>query len=106
VDGKKPLRVVYEQELSDKLSAARRRNAVVELATANTSDIEISEVFLRFVTDKAAEELVNKKRYRRVEAPVGSLLIAPYPFEIEDTVTIGYSRWWKFRRLKLEGIKI
>ena len=41
-----------------------KRNLVVEVASSNASDFEVTELYMRLVSDSMVEYLLKKKRYR------------------------------------------
>ena len=41
-----------------------KRNLVVEVASSNASDFEVTELYMRLVSDSMADYLLKKKRYR------------------------------------------
>ena len=98
--------IVYSRELADWLSGRKKKNISVEVASSNTSDIEVTEIYLRLVDDDFAAYLTGKKRYRSVPAEVGQVLLPPYRLHYDDTVSFDLEKYWVFHRVKFRGIRL
>ena len=57
------MKVEYSPELLELLRSKKKRNISIEVASSDHSDIEVTEIFLRYVTDEFADYLVQKKKY-------------------------------------------
>ena len=84
----------------------KKRNISIEVASSDHSDIEITEIYLRFVKDSYADYLLEKKRYRLVETSVGKILLPPYHLVYDPVVTLGLKYFWIFPRFTYQGIRI
>ena len=99
------VRFVCTDELRRYMDRKGRRVISVEVAQSNASDFEVSELFLRLVTDDFARYLKDKKRYRGFPLEGGGeVLMPPYRLETEETVTFGREKKWIFPVLTIKGI--
>ena len=96
----------FEPELLSCMARRKRRCIAVEVAASNHSDIEVTELYLRLVSDDFARYLTDNKRYRRFDAPEATVLLPPYRLVCDDTVTFGLKRIWIFNRLTVQGIRL
>ena len=54
----------YEPRLLDYMEQKNKRTIVVELVEINNSDLDITELHVRFVDARLRDQFLNKKRYR------------------------------------------
>ena len=104
-------RFICSPELAAWMKKKNRNILCVEVAQSNTSDIEITEPFLRVITREQADYLTGKKRYRArpLESETlegGEVLLAPYNLEMDDVVTFGRKKVLFFHILTMDGIRV
>ena len=83
-----------------------KNNIMVEMVTAETSDIEISELHVYLVDDKQAKIIKERKRYRGYEIEGGEVLFPPFPLQLQEEVRFWLKKVWIFKTVGYEGIKI
>ena len=101
------MRVTYDTGLIEYMKSHRKENILVEVASSNTSDFDVTELYLRFIPDKHADRLLAAgKGYRAQEAPVGRLIIPPYHMHIADDVRVYLRSFLFIHWLGQEGFKL
>lgn len=100
------MEVVYTPELLAYMKRRRKMNISVEVASSDHSDFEITELYLRLVSDDFAAYLTEKKRYRSVRTDQGQILFPPYRLFCDEKVTFSLKKIWVFHSLRQEGIRL
>jgi len=100
------MNVIYDEALIKYMKDKKKENVLVEVASSNTSDFDVSEIYLRFVPDKFADSLIESKHYRAVDAPVGRFVLPPYHMHVGETVTVSLGSFLFVKWLKQEGLKL
>lgn len=97
---------VYDNVLLQEMRKKNRKNIAIEVAASNHSDIEVTELWYRFVKDSYADYLVEEKKYRTVTTEVGRVLLPPYRLHYDETVRFYLQKHWIFTQLKAEGVHL
>ena len=86
----------------------KKKNTIsVEVAESNSSDFEVTELYLRLVSDQFREYLVSKKRYRVFPLEGGgNVLLPPYRLEYDEVVIFDIRKVWIFSRMVMQGIRL
>ncbi|MBQ7563344.1 MAG: hypothetical protein IJT16_05070 [Lachnospiraceae bacterium] len=84
----------------------KKMNISVEVASSDHSDFEVTEIYLRLVSDNFAEYLVSKKRYVAKQSKAGLVLLPPYRLEYDNVITFSLGKFLLFHILKQEGIRL
>ena len=105
------MRITISKELREYLSSKRKKNIVVEVATSDTSDFDVSEIFLRLCDHKHREYLKEKQGYieREIEGidlSEMSVLFKPYRIEITGDIGFDLKKIWFFHKITYQGIKL
>ena len=101
----------FSPELWEHLRTKSKKNIVVEVATSDTSDFDVTEIFLRTCDNKHREYLISKKKYRPQEIqgidPEEAIVLLPnYRLEISDEIHFGLKKILIFNKITYEGIKL
>lgn len=97
---------IIEEALKEHMERVGKKHIVVEVVTADTSDIEITELHVYLVDDKQAKFLKEKKRYRGREAENGEVLLPAFPLQYEENIRFWLKKFLCFKMVGYEGIKI
>ncbi len=97
----------YSDELIEYMDQRHKDCILVDIASSNTCDLDVTEMYLRFISDSHADRLLNAgKGYRFHEAPRGRLIIPPYNLNIQDTVSVYLKTFLFFKLIKQDGITL
>ena len=104
-------KATVSNELWEHLKDKGKKNIVVEVATSETSDFDVSEIFIRTCTSKHREYLVEKKKYREVAIdgidPSEAVVLLPnYRMEVEDEIFFDLKKFFIFNRIVYSGVKL
>lgn len=97
---------VYEEALKEYMNNTGKHNIIVELVTCDTSDIEITELHVFAADDKQAAIFKEKKRYRSFPTEIGEVLLPRYPLTMEEQVVFKLKKFWIFKSVGYEGIRV
>ena len=100
------MKFIIDEALKTHMQHTGKNHIVVEMVTAETSDIEISELHVHLIDDRQAVFFKEKKRYRSFEAEVGEVLLPKFPLTCEDEVYFWLKKFWCFKSVGYSGIKI
>lgn len=101
------MRIEYDDSLIEYMKNSNKQCILVDIASSNTSDFDVTELYLRFITDKHADTLLAAgKGYRAEAAPVGRLVFPPYHMHIAETVRVHLKYFLFIKWLKQEGLKL
>lgn len=104
-------RVILSPELWEHLKNKKKRNIIVEVATSDTSDFDVSELFIRTCDNAHREYLVSKKKYRElpiegIEPSEAVVLLPNYRMEISDEISFDLKKIWFVNKITFEGINL
>lgn len=101
------MNIIYSDELIEYMKQRGKECILVDIASSNTCDLDVTEMYLRFISDKHADRLLNmKKGYRAETAPLGRLIFPPYHMHIDDTVSVYLKSVLFFKLIKQEGLTL
>lgn len=97
---------VIEDALKEHMKKTGKTNIVVEVVSADNSDIEITELHVYLADDKRAAFLKAEKGYRGKKTEVGEVLLPVFRLQYDETVRFCLKRFLCFKSIGYEGIKI
>ena len=97
---------IIDDALKVYMQQSGKTNIVVELVTAETSDIEISELHVHLVNERQASFYKEKKRYKSYAVEGGQVLLPRFPLECQETIRFWLKTFLFFKIVGYEGIKI
>lgn len=93
--------------LKDYLKGRQKKIISVEIASSNHSDFEVTEIFLRLVSEDFADYLIKKKNYRLRSSEDGFTVLLPsYRLEYDDKIVFDLKTHWIFKRITYTGIRL
>lgn len=95
----------YSPALLEYMAEKGRPHIAVEVAASSHSDIEVTEIYIRLLTNKMLAQL-RKKGYRIVDTSIGKVALPPYRLHYDLVVTFGIRRFLFFRSLTYTGIHV
>lgn len=96
----------YSPDLRAYMEKTGKKSILVEMVEINNTDLEVSELHVRFADRRTREIFAGKKRYRVVETEPGEVLLPPFPLQFEDPVTFSLRTILGIKSIKYKGIKI
>ena len=96
----------YTPELLAFMDQKKNHTILVELVEINNTDVEVVDLHIYLPHPNQKEKFLKEKRYRTVTTEVGEVLLPPYPLQIEEEVTFRLKKWWIFRSICCDGIKM
>ena len=96
----------YEPKLLEYMEQKNKRTILVELVEINNSDLDITELHVRFADARLREQFLTKKQYRLHTTPHGEVLLPRFPLKQEDTVRFGLKSFLCFHSVTCSGIRV
>ena len=90
-------------ELEEYMNKKKKTHIVLDVATSDHSDFDVSELFVRLADEKHAAYLVEKKKFKEREADGFRVLLPNYLLEYGDTIAFSFRRVLFMRFLHVEG---
>ncbi|MBO4235387.1 MAG: hypothetical protein J5928_02945 [Firmicutes bacterium] len=105
------MKIMVSDALKQHLQHRNKRNIVVEVATSDRSDFDVTEIFIRLCDYSHRDYLKEKKGYR--EYPIEGIpenhmavLFKPYRLELEEEIYFDLVKKWIFNKIVYSGIKL
>ena len=92
--------------LLEYMKKKKKKNISVEVASSDHSDFEVTEIYLRLVSDRFATYLTDKNRYVARQSEAGLILLPPYRLEYDNVITFSLKKILFFHILKQDGIRL
>jgi len=96
----------YEPRLLDYMEQKNKRTILVELVEINSSDLDITELHVRFVDARLRDQFLTKKKYRLYTTPHGEVLLPRFPLKLEEPVRFGLKSFLCFHSITYSGIRL
>lgn len=96
----------YSPELRAYMEKTGKKCILVEMVEINNSDLEVSELHVRFADRRTREVFVDKKRYLVAETELGEVLLPRFPLQFEETVMFSLRSVLGIKSIKCKGIKV
>ena len=102
----KEIAVHITPRLLEVMDKKKARHIALEVASSNASDFEVTELYLRFVSEKTAAYLTGKKRYQALPTERGLLLLPPYRLVYGDELTLDYESALFLHHITCKGVSL
>ncbi len=104
-------KVTVSPNLWEFLKNKKKRNIVVEVATSDTSDFDVSEIFIRTCDNSHRDYLKEKKKYRELAiegiSPAEAVVLLPnYRMEIGEEIHFDLKKILFINKITYTGIKL
>ncbi|MBQ8934291.1 MAG: hypothetical protein IJ061_08415 [Lachnospiraceae bacterium] len=96
----------FSERLKNYIQKTGKQFILVEVVTADTSDIEISEIAVRFVSRRIADHYIRDRHFIEKQTEVCSLLLPRYPLRYADMVELDLRSFLFIHLLKQKGMSI
>ena len=96
----------FEPELRAYMKEKGLRTILVEMVEINNSDLDVSELNIRFPNARIREQFITKKNYRFFETEVGEVLLPRFPLQMDEVITFGLKKVLFFHKITCKGIKL
>lgn len=93
-------------QLKDYMDRTGKKIIVVEVVVSDSSDFEVSELYIHFTDEKQAAFYEKKKNYHRFTTDWGTVLLPNYRLEYEPVVTFDIRKVLFFHLLRQTGITL
>ena len=97
---------VMEDALKEHMQKTGKHNIVIEVVSADNSDIEITELHVYLADNKRVAFLKAEKSYRGVETEMGEVLLPAFRLQYDKTVRFFLKKFLCFKSVGYEGIKV
>lgn len=98
------MKFVYTDKLKEYMNKKDYHNIIVEVANSDSSDFQVSELHVHFVSDKQANLFIKRQGFHPYETDIGLVLLPNYRLEYEDTVVFDLRKVLFINLIKTSGI--
>jgi len=98
------MKFIYTEELKEYMKLKSHRNIIVEVASSDSSDFQVSEFHIHFVSDKQANLFVKRQGFHTYETEIGLILLPNYRLEYKEEIIFGIKKVLFFHKITVDGI--
>ena len=96
----------FDPELIKMIQKTGKRNIVVEIASSDHSDFEVTELYIHLANEKNADYLINEKHFHLKEADDGVRVLLPnYRLEYNEEVIFYVKHFLFLKVIASQGIR-
>ena len=96
----------FTPRLRQHIIAAGRHGIIVEIAQSDSSDFEVTELHIHFVTEKQAAGFVQRRGFHPVRTDCCTVYLPNYRLTYADSVTFDLRSIGPFHTVRCEGISL
>lgn len=97
---------VYTPELKAYMKEKNKKHIIVEVDSSDSSDFEVTELHVHFVSERQAELFKKRKKFQGISTEMGEVLLPPYHLEYEQTVKFFLKKVLFLKMVGYEGIRL
>lgn len=97
---------LYTKKIQNYMQQKNKHNIVVEVISSSSSDFEVTELHVHFITEKQTAFFLESKHFRSIQTKMGLVLLPPYRLEYEDTITFDLKSFLGIKYITQEGIAL
>ena len=100
------MKLEFTPRLREHIRAAGRHGIIVEIAQSDSSDFEVTELHIHFVTEKQAAGFVARKGFHPMSTDCCTVYLPNYRLTYADTVTFDLRSLGPIKMVRCEGISL
>ena len=101
------MEIRYTPEMLAYMKKKNKYNISVEVASSEHSDFDVTELYIRLVTDPFADRMLELKKCHEIRTETGRVLLPNYRLQYADVITFDRKKvFWKICRTEAAGISL
>jgi len=101
------MKIEYDDALRGYMQKHNKSNILVDIASTDNCDFDVTELYLRFISQKHADRILGSgKGFKAYDAPVGQIIFPQYKLNISDTIRVSLKSFLFIKWLKQDGVKL
>ena len=101
------MEIIFTPAMLEYMKKKNKYNISVEIASSDHSDFDVSELYIRLVSDAFADQMLKMKKSHEIRTPQGRVLLPNYRLDYDETVIFDRKKlFWKIDRTTVEGIRL
>ena len=107
------MKAFASERLAEYMRSKGKSIICVEVATADHSDFDVAEIFVRFPKDSHLDYLVNQKNYRKyplyieeTDTQIGTVLLPQYRMHVAECIYFDREKSYLWHKLTWKGLSL
>lgn len=97
---------LYTPKIQTYMRQKNKHNIIIEVISSSSSDFEVTELHVHFISEKQAAFFLESKHFRSMQTKMGLVLLPPYRLEYADTITFDLKSFLGIKYITQEGITL
>ena len=98
--------ITYDEALKEHMRKKGMTTIAVEVVSSQSSDFDFTELHVHLVSDERAVFFKEKKNFHPVRGEMGEVLLPNYRLEYDQTLHFYLKKFWIFRSVGYEGVRL